>query len=52
MYMASWLCGCGCGCGRYEGVYGFFRGLVPNCLRVAPASAITFLVYEELLKLL
>ena len=31
---------------------GFFRGLAPNCLKVAPSAAVTFLVYEEALKLL
>jgi solute carrier family 25 folate transporter 32 len=35
-----------------EGMRGFFRGLVPSALRVAPASAVTFVVYEETLKLL
>jgi solute carrier family 25 phosphate transporter 23/24/25/41 len=37
---------------RGEGVRGFFRGLVPNCMKVAPSAAVTFLVYEETLKLL
>jgi len=35
---------------REEGVRGFFRGLLPTALRVAPASALTFVVYEETLK--
>jgi solute carrier family 25 (mitochondrial folate transporter), member 32 len=35
-----------------EGLRGFFRGLVPSALRVAPASALTFVVYEETLKIL
>ncbi|KAF6776210.1 hypothetical protein AHF37_04807 [Paragonimus kellicotti] len=30
-----------------EGVMGFYKGLVPNLLRVTPACAITFLVYEQ-----
>eukprot|EP00603_Paraphysomonas_imperforata_P008723 CAMPEP_0114437116 /NCGR_PEP_ID=MMETSP0103-20121206/13832_1 /TAXON_ID=37642 ORGANISM="Paraphysomonas imperforata, Strain PA2" /NCGR_SAMPLE_ID=MMETSP0103 /ASSEMBLY_ACC=CAM_ASM_000201 /LENGTH=334 /DNA_ID=CAMNT_0001607467 /DNA_START=113 /DNA_END=1116 /DNA_ORIENTATION=+ len=37
---------------RGEGLRGFFRGLVPNCMKVAPSAAVTFLVYEETLKLL
>lgn len=31
---------------------GLYKGLVPNALRVAPQSAITFLVYESVLRLL
>eukprot|EP00931_Biecheleriopsis_adriatica_P010542 TRINITY_DN111615_c0_g1_i1.p1 TRINITY_DN111615_c0_g1~~TRINITY_DN111615_c0_g1_i1.p1 ORF type:complete len:313 (-),score=49.11 TRINITY_DN111615_c0_g1_i1:42-980(-) len=30
-----------------EGVWGFYKGLVPNVLKNAPASAITFAVYEH-----
>lgn len=37
---------------RREGLKGFFRGLVANCIKVAPSAAVTFLVYEETLKLL
>jgi solute carrier family 25 (mitochondrial folate transporter), member 32 len=37
---------------RYEGIRGFFKGLSANCLRVAPSAGITFLVYEETVKLL
>ena len=37
---------------RKDGFLGFFRGAVPNALKVAPSSAITFLVYEECLKIL
>ena len=37
---------------RNEGVLGFFRGVFPNALKVAPAAALTFLVYEECLKFL
>jgi hypothetical protein len=29
---------------------GFFRGVVPNALKVAPSAALTFLVYEEAMK--
>jgi len=36
---------------KKERVVGFFRGVVPNALKVAPSSAVTFLVYEEVLKL-
>lgn len=32
---------------RREGFLSFFRGLVPNALKVAPAAAVTLLVYEE-----
>lgn len=30
-----------------EGLGGFFRGCVPNAVRVAPGAAVTFVVYEE-----
>lgn len=30
-----------------EGVKGFYKGIVPNLLRVTPACAITFVVYEN-----
>ncbi|KAF2356904.1 Mitochondrial substrate/solute carrier [Trinorchestia longiramus] len=33
---------------RHHGVRGFYRGLVPNLLRVVPATAITFVVYEKI----
>jgi len=32
---------------RNEGVYGFYKGLKPNLIRVVPATAITFVVYEH-----
>ena len=32
---------------KREGFRGFFKGTVPNALRVAPSSAITFVVYES-----
>ncbi len=35
-----------------EGVGGFYKGLVPNVLRVMPQSALTFLVYESVMRLL
>jgi hypothetical protein len=31
---------------------GFYKGLVPNLLRVVPSAAITFVVYEHVAKLL
>jgi hypothetical protein len=37
---------------RSDGIIGFFRGVVPNALKVAPSSALTFLVYEETMHLL
>ena len=37
---------------KQDNFIGFFRGVVPNVLKVAPSSAITFLVYEESLLLL
>lgn len=33
-----------------EGVKGFYKGIVPNILRVMPQSALTFLVYETVIK--
>jgi solute carrier family 25 folate transporter 32 len=32
---------------KREGIQGFFKGTIPNALRVAPSSAITFVVYES-----
>ncbi|KAK8673250.1 hypothetical protein V6N13_111599 [Hibiscus sabdariffa] len=37
---------------RYEGFRGFYKGINPNLLRNVPASSITFLVYENVLKFL
>ncbi|GBG71977.1 hypothetical protein CBR_g10915 [Chara braunii] len=37
---------------RYEGLLGLYKGFAPHALRVMPASAITFLVYESIMKLL
>lgn len=34
---------------KREGVIGFFRGCIPNALRVAPGAAITFVVYETII---
>ncbi|XP_048590205.1 mitochondrial folate transporter/carrier [Nematostella vectensis] len=33
---------------RFEGIRGFYKGMVPSVLRVTPACAITFLVYENI----
>ena len=35
-----------------EGLGGFYKGLVPNVLRVMPQSALTFLVYESVMRVL
>jgi len=35
---------------KFEGIAGFFRGVVPSVVKVAPQAAITFLVYEECIK--
>ena len=37
---------------KVEGVRGYFRGVMPNALKVAPSAALTFFTYEETLKLL
>ncbi|KAK8480482.1 hypothetical protein V6N13_024148 [Hibiscus sabdariffa] len=37
---------------RFEGVRGFYRGITANLLKNVPASSITFIVYENVLKLL
>lgn len=36
---------------QHEGVGGFYKGLVPNLIRVVPSSAITLTVYESLSKI-
>ncbi|RWS11821.1 mitochondrial folate transporter/carrier-like protein [Dinothrombium tinctorium] len=33
---------------RLEGIKGFYKGIVPNLLRVVPATALTFIVYENM----
>ena len=33
---------------RYEGVRGFYKGLVPSLTRVVPATMITFVTYENI----
>mmetsp|Transcript_14941 Transcript_14941/g.37631 ORF Transcript_14941/g.37631 Transcript_14941/m.37631 type:complete len:366 (+) Transcript_14941:127-1224(+) len=37
---------------QVEGVTGFFKGAVPNAVRVAPSAAVTFLVYESMMDML
>lgn len=32
---------------RNEGPLGFYKGMVPNLIRVTPACCITFLTYEK-----
>ena len=36
---------------KNEGIPGYFKGVVPNVLRVAPSAALTLVLYEECLKL-
>lgn len=35
---------------REEGLKGFYRGLAPNFLKVAPAVSISYVVYENVRK--
>ena len=37
---------------RVEGATGFFKGAMPNAVRVAPSAAVTFLVYESMMDML
>ncbi|MEE6463358.1 hypothetical protein FKM82_005881 [Ascaphus truei] len=37
---------------RKEGVHGFYKGIIPNVLRVTPACCITFVVYENVSRFL
>ena len=37
---------------KNEGPLGFFRGIIPNALKVAPAAALTFVIYEECLRMM
>lgn len=39
-------------CFRYEGVRGFYRGITSNLLKNLPAASLTFVVYENVMKLL
>jgi len=36
----------------HEGFSGFFKGCVPNALRVAPSAAITFVTYEGVMDMI
>lgn len=33
-----------------EGLTGFYRGLIPNMLKVVPAVSISYLIYEKITK--
>ncbi len=35
-----------------EGPSGFFKGCIPNAVRVAPSAAVTFVVYEAIMDFL
>ncbi|CAL5048583.1 unnamed protein product [Urochloa decumbens] len=35
---------------QHEGVHGFYKGILPNLLKVVPAASITYLVYEAMKK--
>jgi len=37
---------------RNEGPVGFFKGCIPNAVRVAPSAAITFVMYETVMDML
>lgn len=37
---------------KQEGVRSLYKGLIPSLIKVAPANAVTFLVFEETKKLL
>lgn len=37
---------------KYEGLVGFYKGYLANCIKVAPSAAITFAVYEQALKVI
>lgn len=36
---------------KYDGIRGFYRGLAANIARVVPQTAVTFVTYEEVLKI-
>ncbi|PWZ22555.1 Folate transporter 1, chloroplastic [Zea mays] len=36
---------------KYEGVRGFYRGITSNLLKNLPAASLTFVVYENVIKL-
>lgn len=37
---------------RNEGAAGFYKGIIPNIIRVTPACCITFVVYENVSEIL
>lgn len=37
---------------KQEGIASFFKGAIPNAMRVAPSAAVTFLVYESIMDML
>lgn len=37
---------------KYEGAYGFYKGCLPNAIRVAPGAAVTFFTYETIASVL
>jgi solute carrier family 25 folate transporter 32 len=37
---------------QQEGIVGFFKGAIPNAVRVAPSAAVTFVVYETVMDML
>ncbi|CAH3141698.1 unnamed protein product, partial [Pocillopora meandrina] len=37
---------------RHEGVRGFYKGLIPTVLRITPACALAFVVYENVIHFL
>ena len=37
---------------RNEGIRGFYRGLLPNIIKVVPAVSISYVVYEKMKKYL
>lgn len=47
----SWLLFCHFLC-RNEGATGFYKGIIPNLIRVTPACCITFVVYENVSRFL
>lgn len=35
-----------------EGLSGYFKGCIPNAIRVAPSAAVTFVVYETIMDII
>jgi solute carrier family 25 phosphate transporter 23/24/25/41 len=35
---------------KHEGISGFYKGILPNLLKVVPAASITYMVYEAMKK--